>query len=423
MGKSDSSDQMDNIGDTDLALEAFEQMDTRSFIYSVILFAACCIISLLFIWISPSPNLNLEHKIETQSNTKEVSIQLSMKNLKFYHRSLTFLVKSNNKFRAMGIIVTGFVKLKKNNLVIREFTIENLPLKLFNNKYSQVFSTGKFSVDEIGGYINFISKDQPIQALEYTWQLENSSFIFFHLLLKSVICIIITLMLFKFIRKVDKLESEPTYIQALTHRLSYVFAFCFLPIPEICYFMNIRGFQTLISSFEFVSVITLISYMVISAWDLSVHNADSEPQFIEKLFALAIFLIVVLLLPQTFKIGYGEIQNFLENWLGIFTILVIVFSLTIIPDRIKKQAPEHKVSIVHIAYTLIPTLVYAYFKSTNQKRISICGLLLFIYTAIAFSFILLLHWPEEASEYVTTYITIPKDSFPSKQDSVKRRKA
>lgn len=418
----DVDDQFDN---TMLAEEVFQHMEVKNLIQAVVLYAITCVIVVTFLWFSPTVTYTKESKVSVTGQTREVGLELHLTNLKFYHRSVSWGIRMERTERRITdyiITVNGFIKLKKNGNLVRDFIIDNNAFHLKLLQFQEVFSTGQYNVDEIVANINLISADNYFNEFVYVWVFENYSFIFFHSMIRGIIFLIVCFSLFKFRKTLSQLDCEPTYMQALTSRLSPILALCFFPLPELFNLIGKFNFVRISEYFDFISISFMIVYVVISAWDLPVHNTEEESSKIELYYGASIITIVLLLIPKAIKLFNNELQNFLEHWLQLFIILGVTFSLLFIPDRLKPGTPQLRTCLVHIVFAILPSIFYSFYKATSVARNSKIGLLMHLYSSISFIFVLFMHWPLDPSSSLPSYISLPRESSArSKPDRAVKR--
>ena len=391
--------------------ESFETMSTKNAIMAIVLYCFSTLFLLALVYFSPQILYTTESKIETQKRTKEVGLQIKLTDLKNFHKAVKLGLKTGTSSRrSISVIVTGTIKLKRYGQVVREFNLESSVFLLSSSKYDFIFNSGNYKIDEIIANVNVYSSDSYFNELFYEWVFENSSWTFFSLLIRSCVCLIIILVIISFSRALPFGEFEPTFMESFTKRFSLLFILAFAPIPELLQFFEIQKLDAILEYYDFISSHLLIAYMIISAWDLSVRNSDKEERFIEKVVLSFIVIMCVLTIPRLIKLNNENIQEFFENWLPLFVLLGISFSLTFVPDKIKSANPEFRCSYLHMFLILPPVLANVFLNGNKEKRISKIGLLSSLLTSLSFVFVMFLHWPQESSENPLLYVSMYDES-------------
>jgi hypothetical protein len=278
-----------------------------------------------------------------------------------------------------------------------------------------VFDTGYYKIDEIQANIEVNSVDSVFESINFQWVAENASWVYFTLLIRSVVFVMLVSLLVSFRRALPKENYEPTYMHSFISRFTFVFAAAFAPIPEILRFFEISKGEGLFDYFDVVSTNLILAFFIISAWDLTVHNTEREAKFVEKMTLGVVLVIILLTIPNGVKFSDGELQNFMENWLPLFVVLICTLTLVLVPDNVKRAQPEYPGSLIHLFFCFPSVFSNVYLRVNEEKRPSKLGLLSALLMSLSFAFILFLHWPQEATDSYALYT-------PMEQDKSKKRK-
>ena len=402
-------DNLDNLDTSFLCTEAFETMNGKNNLMAAILYVICGLFVFLIVRISPAMTYTKSGFVPTSNHPKSIGLQLKLADLQTTHSSVKLQLFTANVSRAaLGVVVTGFIKLKKYGQTVREFRLDSNSF-LLSNEATTIFDTGHYKIDEVQANIEVNSVDSVFESICFQWVAENASWIYFTLLIRSVVFIMVVSLLVGFKRGLPKQDFEPTYIQSFITRISFILMISFAPVPELLRLFEITKLEPFFDYFDVVSTNLVLAFLIMSAWDLTVHNTDNEAKFVERMTLAVIFVLVVLTIPKGIRFSNEDIQSFLEDWLSLFVILCCTFTLTFVPDRVKKMRPEFACSIVHLFIILPSILSNIYLRVQEEKRPSKIGLLSALFSSLSFVFILFLHWPQEADGGPSMYIAMERD--------------
>ena len=386
--------------------ETYEMMSWRNFISATLLFILCVILVAVSIAISPQPKTTIIKRPEgTESRTKELTLAIRYRNLKFYHRSITYGIQSNLHKKNMLVVVSGTIKFKKNTRVVKELTLEERVIRLFPKTVVPLFSTGRREITDIMADLDLTLTDGSFDDIYTVWTHENASWIFFTILLRSVSFLVALYLFFHlFTRIVQMKKKSPTYTQRFLMVSCLVLAVLWLPLPELRNFDLLHSLSPIISLFENINYATVFYVMNVVCWNLVYRFTDSEIPFIKRATFALFMMCGCLALPRAFKYKDPFYQDILEIWIPTATMLLFVLNLMRFPIYLNSSSPEFTASFIHLFCTIPAMAIMIYCTATNADRNSKLSVFSTAMNTISLLFLVLLHWPRDEAGDDAQYI-------------------
>ena len=386
--------------------ETYELMSWKNFVNASILFVFCTILAGIAILISPAPKTVIIKRPEgTESRTKELTLAIRYRNLKFYHRSITYGIQSNLQKKNMIVVVSGTIRFKKNSKVVKELTLEDKAIRLYPKTITPIFNTGNREITDIMADLDITLTDGSFDSIYTVWSHENSSWIFFTILLRIVSFLVALYLFFHlFTRIVQMKKKSPTYTQRFLMVSCLAFAVLWLPLPELRYFDLLKSLSPVISLFENINYATIFYVMNVVCWSLVYRFTDSEIPFIKRSTFALFMMCGCLALPRAFQYKDTFYQDILQTWIPTATMILFTLNLLRFPVYLQSGTPEFTSSFIHLFCTIPSMAIMIFVTATNAERnskVSVFGAAL---NTISVLFLVLLHWPRDDAGADAQYI-------------------
>lgn len=390
--------------------ETYELMNTKSFVSAGILFVVCVLLTALAIFISPNPKFTIIKKPEgTEERTKALSLAIRYKNLKFYHRAITYGIQSNVQKKPLLIVVSGTIKLKKNGRIEKEQTLEDKPFRLPPKTIVPIFTTGRREVTDIVADLDITLNDGTFDNLYTIWTHENASWIFFNILIRSVSFFTALYLGFHLLTRLASLKNKsPTYTQRFLMIASFILSIFWLPLPELRYFDLLKSFTPLISLLENVNCAFLFYIINVVCWNLHFRFTDAEIPFIKRTTFAFFMMCGVLALPKAIRFNDTFYQDILEVWIPAATMAAITLNLIRFPLFLNSNSPEFMSSFLHLFCAVPAMAMMTYATAIRAERTSKLSVFSAMLNTLSYMFIVLVHWPRDDAGADAQYVAAEK---------------
>lgn len=390
--------------------ETYELMNTKSFIMAGVLFVVCVLLTAISILISPDPKFTIIKKTEdTEGRTKALSLAIRYKDLKFYHRAITYGIQSNFPRKPLLIVVSGTIKLKKNGRIEREQTLEDRPFRLPPKTLVPIFTTGRKEVTDIVADLDITLTDGSFENLYTIWTHENASWIFFNILIRTVSFLTALYLGFHLLTRLASLKNKsPTYTQRFLMIACFVLAVFWLPLPELRYFDLLKSLTPIIVLMENINYALVFYIINVVCWNLHFRFTDAEIPFIKRSTFALFMMCGVLALPKAVRFNDLFYQDILEIYIPAATMAAITLNLVRFPLFLNSNSPEFVSSFVHLFCSVPAMVVMIYATATKAERTSKLSVFSALLNTISILFLVLIHWPRDETGFDAQYVAADK---------------
>ena len=386
--------------------ETYEMMSWRNFISATVLFALSVLAAALAIYVSPAPKTTIIKRTEgTEDRTKELNLAIRYRNLKFYHREITYGIQNNLFKKNMLIVVSGTIKYKKNTRVVREIIMEEKVFRLLPKTVTPIFSTGHRDITEIMADLEVTLTDGSFDDLYTVWTHENASWIFFSILVRCVSFLVALYLFFHLFTRIVQLKKRTaTYTQRFLMVSCLVLAILWLPLPELRYFDLLKSLSPLISLLENINYATVFYVMNVVCWNMLFRFTDAEIPFIKRSTFALFMMCGCLALPRAFRYKDSFYQDILEVWIPTAAMLLFTLNLMRFPVYLNAGSPEFSSSFIHLFTTIPAMAIMVYVTATSAERNSKLSVFSASLNTFSILFLVLLHWPRDDAGADAQYI-------------------
>lgn len=386
--------------------ETFEFMTISNLAWSAGLFLACCLFVGIAIFIAPEPRFVDRRLCEANERTKELNVAIRFSDLKFYHRSITFCLESiRNRGRPMMVVVSGSVKLRFKGRTTNEVNLEERVYKLPSQEVVPIFTTGRVQMTDIVADLDVTMTEGKFKDMYLVWNLENSSWVFFSILLRAVTCVVaLSIFVYLSTRIAALKDQSPAYIHKFILFFAVAFMIVWLPLSELKYFDLLVSYMPMVSLLDTVNLALMMFVVNVMCWDLVYRYSDEEFGFLKKSAFMFVIACGILALPKAIKFNDTLYQDILEVWVPAIALGITILNLLRIPLLLDRETPEFQASFLHMVICVPALALTLYLVLSRSERNCRLDMFSSAVNTITFLFLVLLHWPRDDSGYDAQYI-------------------
>jgi len=386
--------------------ETYEMMSSANLIFAGVLYVFCIALLSVAVYMSPDPKFVQRRITETEARTKELSLAVRYSDLKYYHRSITFALQSTRPRRQpMIVVISGSIKLRKKGRTIRDLQIEERVYRLPSMQLVPIFVTNKLEINDILADLEITVTDGQFKDMYLVWYHENSSWIFFSILLRSVSFLVCLYLFFHLFTRIIQLKSKSaTVLQKFLMYMSLLLAILWIPLSELRFFDLLKSITPILSLLDSLTSAVLVFVFNVICWNLRFRFTSSEVPFIKRSTFSLIIMCSILAIPKAVQFNDTFYQDIIEVWIPVGLIFTIMINMMRFPLTLESQTPEFLASFLHLFYSIPSISIIIFMMISRSERNSKISVFASGLNTISYLFLVLLHWPRDDAGMDAQYV-------------------